>query len=52
LPVGDGVVDYTNYFKQAETAGLKYYFVEHDMPTDPIDSITRSLKTLKGIIKK
>jgi sugar phosphate isomerase/epimerase len=49
LPVGEGVVDYKKYFQHTKTAGLHYYFVEHDMPADPFASITTSLKTIRKI---
>ncbi len=49
LPVGEGTVDYKKYFAARDTAGLKYYFVEHDMPADPFASITSSLKYIKTI---
>lgn len=49
LPVGEGTVDYKRYFQHTKTAGLKYYFVEHDMPADPFSSITTSLKYIKKI---
>ena len=48
-PVGEGTIDYKKYFTKANTAGLKYYFVEHDMPADPVASISASMKNLKGI---
>jgi sugar phosphate isomerase/epimerase len=49
LPVGEGTVDYKKYFQHTNTAGLKYYFVEHDMPADPFGSITTSLRYIRRI---
>ena len=49
LPVGDGTIDFKRIFKAASTAGLKYYFVEHDMPTDPFASVKESIQNLKKI---
>jgi sugar phosphate isomerase/epimerase len=51
-PVGEGTIDYKKYFAKADTAGLKYFFVEHDMPADPIASITASIKNLRSITGK
>lgn len=42
MPVGEGVIDFKHIFEAAKTAGLKHIFVEHDMPKDPIASITSS----------
>jgi sugar phosphate isomerase/epimerase len=49
LPVGEGVVDYKKYFPHAESSGLVYYFVEHDMPENPFDSVTKSLKFIRQL---
>ena len=50
LPVGKGSIDYKPVFAAAATAGLQYYFVEHDMPADPNASIRESIANLKKII--
>lgn len=47
LPVGKGTIDYKPVFKAASKAGLKNYFVEHDMPADPFASIKDSIDYLK-----
>jgi sugar phosphate isomerase/epimerase len=47
LPVGSGTIDFKRIFAASETAGLNYYFVEHDMPQDPWDSIQKSIAVLK-----
>ena len=49
LPVGKGTINYETVFKSASTAGLKNYFVEHDMPLDPFQSILESISTMKRI---
>ncbi|MDP9041044.1 MAG: sugar phosphate isomerase/epimerase [Bacteroidota bacterium] len=49
LPVGSGTIDFKRIFAASETAGLKNYFVEHDMPKDAWDSIQKSLVTLKEL---
>lgn len=48
-PVGQGVVDFKRIFAHAKTAGLQYYFVEHDMPADPFASITTSIEYMKKL---
>ncbi|AHF16483.1 sugar phosphate isomerase/epimerase family protein [Niabella soli] len=49
-PAGEGVVDFKRIFENATTAGLKHYFVEHDMPKDPFASITTSIHYLKDTL--
>src|SRR6202012_715735 len=47
--VGNGVIDFKKIFTKANTAGLKYFFVEQDIcPGNPFDSITQTI----GYIKK
>jgi len=50
-PVGSGVVDFATIFANAETAGLKHFFVEHDMPQHPYASITESYNYLTKTLK-
>jgi sugar phosphate isomerase/epimerase len=45
--VGKGTIDFKPIFNAAATAGLQYYFVEHDMPADAFGSITESMAYLK-----
>jgi sugar phosphate isomerase/epimerase len=49
-PVGTGIVDFKRIFANADTAGMKHFFVEHDMPADPYASITTSFTNLQKII--
>ena len=49
LPVGDGTIDFKRIFAASETAGLNYYFIEHDLPKDPWGSIQKSIVTLKQL---
>lgn len=49
-PVGKGSIDFKRIFEQAELAGLAHFFVEHDVPAAPFDSITTSLRTLRGLL--
>jgi sugar phosphate isomerase/epimerase len=48
-PVGDGIIDFKRIFAHADTAGMKYFFVEHDMPSDAYASITTSIQNLRKI---
>ncbi len=47
--VGSGVIDFKRIFAQSEQAGIKHYFVEHDFPKDPIESITKSYTYLSKL---
>jgi sugar phosphate isomerase/epimerase len=49
LPVGSGTIDYKRIFAESETAGLQYYFVEHDFPKDGWQSITESIAYLHDL---
>ena len=49
LPVGGGTIDFKRIFAESETAGLKYYFVEHDMPKDAWDSVQKSITYLHDL---
>ena len=51
LPVGEGTIDYKRIFDAASTAGMKHFFVEHDMPKDPLASITSSFNYLTKLLK-
>jgi sugar phosphate isomerase/epimerase len=46
--VGNGTIDFKKLFRQADQAGLKYYFVEQDKtPGSPFDSIKTSINYIK-----
>lgn len=47
--VGKGVVDWKGIFAKADLAGIKHYFVEHDQPKSPFDSIQVSYEYLKDL---
>jgi sugar phosphate isomerase/epimerase len=49
LDVGKGKIDFAKIFAQAKQAGLKHFFVEHDEPKDPLQSITNSCQYLKQL---
>lgn len=48
-PVGKGTIDFGSIFAQSEQAGLTHYFVEHDHPDDPMQSITDGYAHLKAL---
>lgn len=47
--VGSGVMDWKRIFAAHKTAGIRHYFVEHDSPADPMQSIRRSADYLKTL---
>jgi sugar phosphate isomerase/epimerase len=49
LPLGEGTIDFKPVFQAAATSGMKYYFIEHDMPADAFKSITTSFANLKKL---
>lgn len=49
VDVGQGRIDFTRIFARAEQAGIRHYFVEHDNPTDPLESARRSHVYLRGL---
>ncbi len=49
MPAGEGFIDFKRIFASASTAGMKHFFVEHDMPADAFASITSSYKYLRSI---
>ncbi|HEV3327171.1 MAG TPA: sugar phosphate isomerase/epimerase [Puia sp.] len=49
-PVGTGVVDFKRIFDNADVAGMKHFFVEHDMPKDAFASITTSYNNLSKLL--
>lgn len=44
--VGHGVIDWKRIFAKSELAGIKHYFVEHDDPKSPFQSIETSYQYL------
>jgi sugar phosphate isomerase/epimerase len=47
--VGSGIIDWKAIFAQSDEAGIKYYFVEHDNPKAPFDSVRTSFNYLKQL---
>ncbi len=50
MPVGEGTIDFKRIFAAASVAGMKDFFVEHDMPKDAYASITSSIANLKKML--
>ena len=50
MPVGEGTIDFKRIFDASITSGLKHFFVEHDMPKDPLASITSSFNYLSKML--
>jgi sugar phosphate isomerase/epimerase len=44
--VGSGIIDWKKIFAQSDKASIKHYFVEHDNPKKPLDSIKKSYNYL------
>ena len=47
--VGSGTIDWKRIFSNSEKAGIEHYFVEHDVPQDPIASLTASYEYLSKL---
>ncbi len=47
--VGRGVIDFTDIFSHADSAGFKHYLIEHDFPTDGVNSIAYSYNAVNNI---
>lgn len=43
------IIDWKRIFKASGQAGIQHYFVEHDAPTSPIESIQKSAAYLKTL---
>jgi len=51
VPVGSGIVDFKRIFENQQIAGMKHFFVEHDMPKDAFASIKSSYDYITGTLK-
>jgi sugar phosphate isomerase/epimerase len=47
--VGSGMIDWKRIFAQADKAGIKHYFVEHDEPQDAYASLRNSYNYLHNL---
>jgi len=43
------VIDWKRIFAASEQAGIRHYFVEHDIPKDPFESLKASYDYVKGL---
>jgi sugar phosphate isomerase/epimerase len=43
------VIDWTRIFARSKEAGITHYFVEHDLPKDPFESLKTSYAYLKAL---
>ncbi len=49
VDVGQGSIDFARIFAHAREAGLRHFFVEHDKPEDPTQSIRNSYTYLANL---
>ncbi len=47
--VGKGTIDWKRIFAQSGKAGIRHYYVEHDEPPKPLDSIRASYEYLRDL---
>jgi sugar phosphate isomerase/epimerase len=47
--VGSGVIDWAKIFSKSDVAGIKHYFVEHDNPMLPFESVQKSYAYLEKL---
>ena len=51
-PVGEGVIDFRRILTHSATAGMRYAFVEHDRPGDPVASIRTSYANVAAMLPR
>lgn len=49
VEVGQGAIDWPRIFAARRQAGIRHYFVEHDEPQDPLESVRVSYEYLRGL---
>ncbi len=49
VDVGRGEIDFSTLFTYVETAGFQHFFIEHDNPSDGINSMTYSYNSVSQI---
>jgi sugar phosphate isomerase/epimerase len=47
--VGSGVIDWARIFARSDQAGIEHYYVEHDVPKAPFDSLETSIRYLQAL---
>ena len=50
VDVGSGMIDFAAIFANADSAGFRHYFVEHDNPGDGFSSVTNSFRAVRGLV--
>jgi sugar phosphate isomerase/epimerase len=50
VPFGEGNLDFTDFFKAAEEAGIEYYITEQDTRQDVIPEITASFRNAEKVL--
>jgi sugar phosphate isomerase/epimerase len=46
---GAGTIDFKRIFAQSDKAGIEHYFVEHDQPANPMESVAASYRYLHSL---
>jgi sugar phosphate isomerase/epimerase len=49
VDVGAGTIDFAALFAHSDQAGIRHYFVEHDNPGDPFESLAASYRHLRTL---
>ena len=49
VDVGAGVIDWKAIYAARKEAGIKYWFVEHDQPADPMASLAASYRYMSAL---
>ena len=49
VDVGRGIIDFAEIFTHSEKAGIKHYFIEHDFPSDGLNSVAYSFNSVNSI---
>jgi sugar phosphate isomerase/epimerase len=47
--VGAGIIDWKAIYAARKEAGIKYWFVEHDQPADPMQSLAASYQYMSAL---
>lgn len=48
--VGSGIIDFESVVRRAALAGIEHWFVEHDQPASPFDSVRQSFDAMQSLI--
>jgi sugar phosphate isomerase/epimerase len=47
--VGPGVIDFKRLLADPASRGIRHFFVEHDQPAAPLESVATSLRYLRSL---